>query len=367
MQLLLTFVTVTTSVVMSTKWFKSINTRKKTKFDYDIIKSACYLINFIAMRHVFKKKVLYAGVVVIVLIIFLHPDMCGHRTYEYIEKDDILDNLYYGTAENFSSNALSDCEYRDIVFDETTLSPGIKDGDLVEGHRIKDGGEYAPLECKPKFSTAIVVPYRDRAEQLRGFLIYMHMFLRRQLIHYRIFVIEQVDSRPFNRAKLMNVGAVIAARAGFPCLVLQDVDLLPLRPANIYACTKNPRHLSSSIDKFRFVLPYLDLFGGAIAITTKQYLDINGMSNEYYGWGGEDDDLYIRLEAHGLTRCRFEPGTSRYHMLTHRHEPRTNTHKVTKLLKNAKDRLKEDGLNSLQYTEVATVLHPLFTHIMVDL
>lgn len=27
----------------------------------------------------------------------------------------------------------------------------------------------------------------------------------------------------------------------------------------------------------------------------------------------------------------------------------------------------EDGLNSLKYTEVATVLHPLFTHIMVDL
>ncbi|XP_047997965.1 beta-1,4-galactosyltransferase 3-like [Leguminivora glycinivorella] len=147
------------------------------------------------MRQVFKKKVLYTAVVIVVLIIFLHPDMNGHLTYEYIEKDDILNNLHYGTAENFSSNALSECEYRDIVFDDTTLSPAIKDGDLVEGHRIKEGGEYAPLECKPRFSTAIVVPYRDRAEQLRMFLIYMHTFLRRQLIHYRIFIIEQVGLR----------------------------------------------------------------------------------------------------------------------------------------------------------------------------
>lgn len=32
-----------------------------------------------------------------------------------------------------------------------------------------------------------------------------------------------------------------------------------------------------------------------------------------------------------------------------------------------KKSMEADGLSSLQYTEVATVLHPLFTHIMVDL
>lgn len=82
----------------------------------------------------------------------------------------------------------------------------------------------------------------------------MHTFLRRQQIHYRIYIIEQLDALPFNRAKLMNVGAKLAMRAGFPCLVLHDVDLLPLRPANLYACTQNPRHLSSSINKFRWVI-----------------------------------------------------------------------------------------------------------------
>lgn len=70
----------------------------------------------------------------------------------------------------------------------------------------------------------------------------------------------------------------------------------------------------------RFVLPYLNLFGGVIAILTKQYQVVNGMSNEYYGWGGEDDDLYLRIEAYDLKLCRFEPDTSVYHMFNHRSE-----------------------------------------------
>ncbi|KAJ8719687.1 hypothetical protein PYW08_011862 [Mythimna loreyi] len=337
------------------------------------------------MRYAYKKKIIYCGVIVITLIILLHPDMNARRSYEYIEKDDILHSLHEATTENFTSTAILDCDYYDIIHDETTLSISLVDGDLIEGHRIKEGGEYAPSYCKPKYSTAIIVPYRDRAEQLRGFLVYMHTYFHRQHIHYRIYVVEQVDSRPFNRAKLMNIGAVAAMKAGYPCLILHDVDLLPLRPANLYACTKRPRHMSSSINKYRmltstllgyygfadisrkkrFVLPYLNLFGGAIAIVSKQYKAINGMSNEFYGMGGEDDDLYSRLEANNLKLCRFQPDTSRYHMVSSKAERKTDQRK--KVISFNKERMAADGLSSLKYTEVATVLHPLFTHIMVDL
>lgn len=41
------------------------------------------------------------------------------------------------------------------------------------------------------------------------------------------------------------------------------------------------------------------------------------MSNEYFGWEGEDDDLYSRLEANDLKLCRFEPEISRYHLASH--------------------------------------------------
>ncbi|XP_072931498.1 beta-1,4-N-acetylgalactosaminyltransferase bre-4-like [Epargyreus clarus] len=317
------------------------------------------------MRHGYKKKIFYCILVVGILILFLHPDMNAKRTYEYIEKQNILRSMHEEIADNFTGTSIADCDYYDVLFDETTLPVSLVDADLVEGHRIREGGEFDPVDCKPKFSTAIIVPYRDRPEELRGFLVYMHTYLRRQRVHYRIYVVEQVDSRPFNRAKLLNVGAVAAMRAGYPCLILHDVDLLPLRPANLYACTERPRHMSSSINRFRFVLPYLNQFGGVIAITTKQFKQINGMSNEFFGWKGEDDDLYLRLEAHKIKLCRFQPELSRYHMVTH------NSHetgiKGTKVLSNTKERMQIDGLSSLKYTEVATVLHPLFTHIMADL
>ena len=52
------------------------------------------------------------------------------------------------------------------------------------------------------------------------------------------------------------------------------------------------------------IIIYLSLFyfraiggtttGGILAIKTTFLKDINGFSNAYYGWGGEDDDLYTR-------------------------------------------------------------------------
>lgn len=55
------------------------------------------------------------------------------------------------------------------------------------------GGEYTPKDCKPLFKVAILIPYRNRDEQLKIFLNYAHNFLQKQNIHYRIFVIEQKD------------------------------------------------------------------------------------------------------------------------------------------------------------------------------
>lgn len=112
------------------------------------------------MRYACKKKVLYCIIAAVTLIILLHPDMNARRTYEYIEKENILSNLHEETAENFSNTAILDCDYDDVIRDETTLSVSLVDGDLIEGHKIKEGGEYAPSDCKPKYSTAIIVPYR---------------------------------------------------------------------------------------------------------------------------------------------------------------------------------------------------------------
>ena len=62
--------------------------------------------------------------------------------------------------------------------------------------------------------------------------------------------------------------------------------------------------MSASIDKFRFVLIYKSLVGGVLAITSDQYQKLNGFSNRYEKWGGEDDDFAGRIESHGLEILR---------------------------------------------------------------
>ena len=39
---------------------------------------------------------------------------------------------------------------------------------------------------------------------------------------------------------------------------------------------------------------YSSVFGGVTSFTSEQFITVNGFSNDFYGWGGEDDDMYNR-------------------------------------------------------------------------
>lgn len=46
------------------------------------------------------------------------------------------------------------------------------------------------------------------------------------------------------------------------------------------------------------------MIGGAIAINVEDYIKVNGYSNKYWGWGGEDDDMGIRVMAKDVNIVR---------------------------------------------------------------
>ena len=40
---------------------------------------------------------------------------------------------------------------------------------------------------------------------------------------------------------------------------------------------------------------YEEYFGVAVAMSSNNYRKVNGFSNQFWGWGSEDDDFYNRL------------------------------------------------------------------------
>ncbi|KAJ8730434.1 hypothetical protein PYW07_017472 [Mythimna separata] len=260
-----------------------------------------------------------------------------------------------------------DCKYDEVLKNTRYLSPSDVPKEIVNfSEKGIFRGDYVPQHCNPIFSVAIIVIYRDRKKQLDLFLPYMHNFLRKQNIHYRIYLVEQQGKNPFNRGLLLNVGARQAIEDQFPCLILHDVDLLPLDAANLYACASAPRHMSASIDKFEYLLPYDYLTGGVLAIRAEDFVTVNGYSNKFEGWGGEDDNLFFRLKMHKIKIIRFPYRMSRYTMMWHRPE-RPNSARYFTLRENRQHAgvNARDGLNSLQHVRTRVVSAPLVKHVRV--
>ncbi|KAK5969584.1 N-acetyllactosaminide 3-alpha-galactosyltransferase, partial [Trichostrongylus colubriformis] len=176
---------------------------------------------------------------------------------------------------------------------------------------------YYQLENLPE--VAVIIPYRDRESHLPVLLNNMHSFLTKQRLDYAIIVVEQVANQTFNRAKLFNVGYVEAKKLyDWECYVFHDVDLLPENDRNLHTCpTKNPRHLAVAVDKFHYKLLYAKMFGTSTAFTRTQFEKVNGFSNWYWGWGGEDDDMYTRVNLAGYKVDRYNAGIARYTMIRH--------------------------------------------------
>ncbi|XP_054721966.1 beta-1,4-N-acetylgalactosaminyltransferase bre-4-like [Uloborus diversus] len=231
---------------------------------------------------------------------------------------------------------------------------------------LDPGGRYKPPTCTSRSKIALIIPYRDRETHLRMFLHNMHPMLQRQMLDYGIYVIEESGDSKFNRAMLMNIGYVEALKQyDYDCFIFHDVDLIPEDDRNLYSCPEQPRHMSVAINTMNYRLPYKDIFGGVSALTKKHMETVNGFSNEFWGWGGEDDDMANRIKFHGLQILRYKANIARYTMLKHKKDD-PNPDRYNKLYK-GKSRFKKDGLSNLKYKRLDIVLKKLYTWVLVEI
>ncbi|KAL4232506.1 Beta-1 [Mactra antiquata] len=231
---------------------------------------------------------------------------------------------------------------------------------------LKPGGRYNPEGCNLSGDIVVVIPYRNREDQLKSFMHYMHPFLQSKNLSYQMVVVEMTPGLEFNRAMLLNIGFIESMNAtDNQCFIFHDVDLLPEKTYTPYNCDTSPRHMAVAIDKNGYKLPYPSFFGGICALTKEHFQRINGFSNQYFGWGGEDDDFHDRLKQSGLSITRLSLQDGRYHMLSHAAE-KPNTEKF-ELFKTMRVRSSFDGLNSLKYKVLKYELKSLYTWILVNI
>jgi glycosyltransferase involved in cell wall biosynthesis len=200
---------------------------------------------------------------------------------------------------------------------------------------------------------AIIVPYRNREAHLEQFVPCMEKTLKKDKIPFYIYIIEQLDEKPFNRAKLLNVGFNEASDCDY--FAFHDVDMLPVD--SDYSYPDGPTHLSSEVEQFNWGLPYEGYFGGVTLFDKESFTKINGYSNEYWGWGAEDDDVLHRCMLRDVDTYRKQ---CRYKSLNHDRDVQSdlyyqNLHKLQRFQSDssANEAIESDGLSTLKYEVVS--------------
>lgn len=243
--------------------------------------------------------------------------------------------------------------------------------------QLMPGGRSVPLWCIPRHRVAVIVPFRARDQHLTYFVNHLHPFLRSQLLDFVIVVVEQVQPEIFNRGALMNVGFVEVMRlaaedagGSIDCVIFHDVDLLPEDRYNFYVCSPLPRHMAAYRSGWNYhVFWYKNFFGGVNSFRPDHFKLINGFSNKFYGWGGEDDDLLYRVLAKKIAVSdRYPECVSKYWDQEHERDT-GNPIGVDKDLGRTyrPEEYDSDGLTTLSYKVISRRDMTLYTRILVNL
>ena len=158
---------------------------------------------------------------------------------------------------------------------------------------------YQPLEFDATARLTVVIPYRNREHQLKNNVPRLKAYLDEQKIAHQIVIVEQEQGTPFNRGKLLNIGAQLTwDESDYFCF--HDIDMVPLS-AN-YQCASQPlRVITKLTTTHRGYEAFSEIyFSGVITVQKQHFQQANGFSNNYWGWGKEDDDFLFRLLLQGL-------------------------------------------------------------------
>jgi beta-1,4-galactosyltransferase 1 len=169
--------------------------------------------------------------------------------------------------------------------------------------------------------TYIVLPFKDRNSKyktaLEEFINPFIDYLDKNLTDYELFIVEQLggslknslpkdytsilnslevdqDEEFFNLGRTINIGYDILKHR------IKDDDIFMFHPVDLM-----PIDVNYSVNKTTKLCYKVHSPDGryykSIAFKSSYFKEVNGFSNNYWGWGLEDDDLHVRLKSKNIT------------------------------------------------------------------
>ena len=141
--------------------------------------------------------------------------------------------------------------------------------------------------------TVFIIPYRDRAkekESLDTFLKSLKLDRNWSNDDVKIFYVNQLDNKRFNRGAMKNIG-FLHVKKTYPdnykdiTLIFHDVDFHP--------STTSLLPYSTQKGKVEHYYGFTHVLGGIFAIKGQDFEKCGGFPN-YRGWGFEDNKIYMR-------------------------------------------------------------------------
>lgn len=235
---------------------------------------------------------------------------------EYLTKDGMLDYM-----EALLNSIPCQQEQNGDIEKINTMSVGNNWNKIKQEYYLLKKKELPKFCIKPitdnllvSGKPVIIIPYRDnlkqdRKSQLNKFL----QHFKDKSPYIPILVIEQSqDNKKFNRGALLNIGYELS-KNNYDTFIFHDVDLLPDDDLLKYYNKKPllPLHLGFQQTKYN----YFHLMGGVLSISKEDFIKTNGFPNNFWGWGGEDDDFKFRLIKNNI--CIIRPDKGNYIELKH--------------------------------------------------
>ncbi|XP_047032190.1 beta-1,4-galactosyltransferase 4-like [Helicoverpa zea] len=176
---------------------------------------------------------------------------------------------------------------------------------------VKLGGYYAPTHCRAASKVAVIIPYRDRCVNFKSLLRYLHALLQKQLVEYRIFVIEQFGTEKVNKGRLYNIAFLETQRFGsWDCLVFHDMDRIVEDKDIPYSCLQRPENFSPSVELYGF-REYRSAIGSVTAVSPKDYEAMGGYSNTH---PEREEEFYNSPQLFGIP-SPTDLRSTKYHLL----------------------------------------------------